>query len=393
MEPISTYYSEFSKSHLYAPGLATYGVDGKPGDKGEDGNAVYFSNLSFKANSYEVIEILNKLKNNYLLLSGTENIKNSKPYMKGDIIVTSDGEFWQIIVDPREYSEYDTLDTAFKRVCKVQPSADDLNQKIQDSSNLGENVFKYILSKSNNGRIFNLLGNGMTIGGFDEGQDRIVGESDFTLSLVGSSVASSTENFITMLNALSDEESKLSIVYNHDDGAFHVQTTKPLVIDASTIKFTESSSTGQNEYGNYSRLNILDNSTDVTFTNFNKLPMTSFCLYVKNHVSWREVKALEENVETPKSIEILFSDSDATAAICGAEHSTLEFDWKGYIKIYTANGDQMFSLSALIVDYDNNKVVLSNVKKANILAVSIIKNTEVFLKRTAPIYSQDIDID
>ena len=35
------------RSYTYAPGIATYGIKGLQGIKGDDGNSIFFTNLSF----------------------------------------------------------------------------------------------------------------------------------------------------------------------------------------------------------------------------------------------------------------------------------------------------------------------------------------------------------
>jgi len=58
--------SQKFNNYNYAPGIATYGIDGKTGKSGEDGNNIYFTDyiIDDVEGADDLIELVSKILNN-----------------------------------------------------------------------------------------------------------------------------------------------------------------------------------------------------------------------------------------------------------------------------------------------------------------------------------------
>ena len=62
--------SQKYNNYDYAPGIATYGIDGKTGQTGEDGNNIYFTDYDIINSTSDLNEMLSKIMSNILPLVG-----------------------------------------------------------------------------------------------------------------------------------------------------------------------------------------------------------------------------------------------------------------------------------------------------------------------------------
>lgn len=90
----------------YAPGFVKGGVNGKQGEKGTNGNALYFVDYELD-NSYNVEVALQRIEKNYTLASGTiESMQDYRIYKVNDLILTPSGKCYRLILS--------TSDSTFK---------------------------------------------------------------------------------------------------------------------------------------------------------------------------------------------------------------------------------------------------------------------------------------
>lgn len=82
---------------VYAPGLSTYAVKGEKGEKGENGTSLYYNKNSIKRNHTERDFVNEKIKNNELLTSSTNESENVVGYKPFDLVVDSDGDVYYIV--------------------------------------------------------------------------------------------------------------------------------------------------------------------------------------------------------------------------------------------------------------------------------------------------------
>lgn len=196
----------------YAPGIATYGIDGKEGSKGDAGTSIYFTsyNLEYGGSvgneSAEVVSRLNK----GLILSKYSNNPNGRPYGVGDIVVDSGGYVYTV------YERNSTF--ALKYVSRLH---------VDDSSQLFSKVGDRVMMESG----------GLDV--TDAADSSLAASSDYPLRLVSTQrSAESGNNNILSMTAYSygdGSERHLDVYYEPETDSFHFDTESNLVFDASSI--------------------------------------------------------------------------------------------------------------------------------------------------------------
>lgn len=196
----------------YAPGIATYGIDGGAGLRGESGTSVYFTsyNLEYSSsNENEQNEVLVKINQNKILSKYVDE-DNIREYNIGDIIIDSAGYV---------YSIYDNNGSKYLRYIS--------RLKTEDSSNY--------FSKVNERVMLNYDGLDIVSGGFNSNLE----ESDFPLRIVSvdKNSVNGDYNLIQLIaySYLDDEKKYLNIFYNNNDDSFHFETESNIVFDTSSL--------------------------------------------------------------------------------------------------------------------------------------------------------------
>lgn len=82
----------------YAPGIPTYGISGKTGDKGDPGVSVFFTDYNIEDiyNSYGFNDFADKITSRMLPTTIDETMLDRK-YVNGDQFVTRDGKIYRLI--------------------------------------------------------------------------------------------------------------------------------------------------------------------------------------------------------------------------------------------------------------------------------------------------------
>ena len=84
--------SQKFNNYNYAPGIATYGIDGKTGITGNDGNNIYFTDCDL-INDYDnknLNALVELLRGNYLPVKGSTTII-TRPYKNDDLFFDQNG--------------------------------------------------------------------------------------------------------------------------------------------------------------------------------------------------------------------------------------------------------------------------------------------------------------
>lgn len=263
--PISTFYSNLNENYMYAPGIATYGISGKPGENGKDGNAVYYSNIPFT--EIYITDILSRLTNNELMTLANVHEKNIKGYIKGDIFISADGYFWELIIDianiPETTLYSNSISNIFKKIGKIDLSV------LTELNNTQDSMFA--ISESGL-HIYNAKGNGLILfgnylGSNDEITQRGLVNSDSVLNIINSVSSDSYMSDLLTLTSVNQSGSiflknSLNVYYSDLDEAFHIQSDNPILFDVSNFRLKPSENTNLKDQ--YTQLNVYQNS----ITNF-----------------------------------------------------------------------------------------------------------------------------
>lgn len=290
---VSTFYSNLRENYLYAPGIATYGIDGKTGPAGQDGASVYYSNIAFTNQNFSLI-VSKIIKNEMLIYNSTEN--NSRGYQKNDIFITPSGEFWRLnrtrteLVDILEYNN--NINLVFSNVGKI--NLQDFNKLTSledapfgiystsvtgDSESANSNSGIKVYTKKYNGIDFvsnNLIE--LYTGSNSENSFKLAEDSvlqKYTVNII----SNINNNYIDpLLNVTSVDQNtfninNLNITYNSLDSGFHISSTAPIFLDIKDLR-VKLHETETESYDQYSQLNVYTNS------------ITEVYKYFSNSVRW-----------------------------------------------------------------------------------------------------------
>jgi len=84
-------------NYRYAPGLPTYGIDGRTGPQGLPGTSFYFSNIAIQDSAGNVsADAVEKLRNGHVL-SAYSTDDNIRPYIDGDLVIDRTASLYKIV--------------------------------------------------------------------------------------------------------------------------------------------------------------------------------------------------------------------------------------------------------------------------------------------------------
>ena len=197
----------------YAPGIATDGIDGRTGIKGDNGTSVYFTSYNLEygsSNENEQNELLVKI-NQSKVLSKYVDKPNGRDYEVGDIIIDGGGYIYSLYKMNGSF--------ALKYVSVI---------KNEDSSSF----FK----KVNDRGMINKEGLDVVSGSVNVD---LIPDSDYPFRVVSVDRNSVDGNYnllsLVAYSYMSDERKYLNIFYNKEDDSFHFETESNIVLDTSSL--------------------------------------------------------------------------------------------------------------------------------------------------------------
>lgn len=200
----------------YAPGIATYGIDGKTGEQGESGNSVFFSEYTItdKSDFKQLVQKITSRK----IPSKLQDIVLDRNYINGDSFICNDGKVYmlkdvnQMIkdVDNGDYLKTDDSNY-FTQIGIIDPSLCEPFKTLQDKSvridklNIVED--NNSINKDSDG-LLNIIRNG----------NNVIGDLDFI-----------------SMQALcgSNPDVNLDIKYDTTNKAYVLSSKYPIIIDAN----------------------------------------------------------------------------------------------------------------------------------------------------------------
>ena len=244
--------SQKFNNYNYAPGIATYGIDGKTGQAGTDGNNIYFTDCNLLTDTDKDLKILAELiANNYLPVKGSTTQIN-RSYKNNDLFFDYNGIIYQLtniddLIGNKDiggvYSDY------FNIAGKIN---------IADVSNIFEWVGDRMVLNSSTYSGYDVV----TINNPSNAENYI--NKDAVVNIISDNVNENSNIEMIKLQSIDDvdiEDGNLSVYYKTTENAFYLDSNKPIVINGD-VKLNNDNNTN-NEYDNFST--ILTSNDTVTY--------------------------------------------------------------------------------------------------------------------------------
>ena len=212
----------------YAPGIATYGIQGKDGEQGTPGTSLFFSEYSLPG---EYIDFVRKITSRMLPVKN-EQIQLKRKFVNGDQFVDPDGKVYLLM---------------------------DINQLIRDINNGTDQPWtneklKYIgkFNSTNNSDIFNDTNNSGTL----RAHKFIISDDSKTATgsglLTVSHTNKDTDNDINFINLESlysgQHDMNLDIKFSKKYNGFMISSKYPVYLNANVYTKFNNTNNSNNEY-------------------------------------------------------------------------------------------------------------------------------------------------
>jgi len=272
-------------NYLYAPGIATYGIDGKTGDTGEKGTAIFYSDYNFTSQSEgddDLETMLICIKQQRCLIKAYASKVLSRPYIDGDYVICSSGEIYKMknVSEINAYSSDSTYKDYFTLVGKIDNTVDDkvYFTQIDDGTN------DRIILKSD----YNGLDIAQSSFEFDQSSGDYVlriGASMSSIDGLSKALALVAQNNIS-------SASDLKFWFDTNTKAWHIYSDEPIVIDSPVVEIKDSADAAVID--NYTQVETAQSSI-TSFYNAAKLCKWSLA---EGEVT---ITVSSDNVETAKA--------------------------------------------------------------------------------------------
>lgn len=287
--------SEKYSNSEYAPGIATYGIDGTDGKSGKNGTTVFVSQYSTDGVGLSNFgtAILQNLN-----MSLNDNNKLNRDYIEGDCFLFSNGTIWKIVdlnglkaaAASNQLTSIEVFSKYMEQVGSIVSSAitDGFTTSIDNRLVLDTTNYKGFI---------------VNIAGLSSEQLK---DSNITAPFVIASNDADNDDKIQFINMRSIfsgvDESELNIYYDSNNDAYHISSENPIVIDANLLV----SSDNTEDFDEYSKIITNDN------------PVTSFkglCENIGYTVNmldvddnWNLIKPFSEDDENEESDAVVLFD-------------------------------------------------------------------------------------
>lgn len=230
----------------YAPGISSYGIDGKSGKDGGDGTSVFICIFDIKT-SDGVEKFVDYLLHSYDMTNSLEN-KIKRDYISGDNFIFPDGTIWRV-------DDIDDLKNAIA-VGQVTTTAK-LQEYITQVGAIQGNTDDGFTTSNSNMYLDNANYKGFVI-------DTTGTAGQYALNSPLSIISNESGNdnitrFISMLNIFAGQSAtKFDIYFDNNAGAWVLDADKPILLN-SDLKVTYSNGLST-DYDEYSKPLLSENS-------------------------------------------------------------------------------------------------------------------------------------
>lgn len=329
----------------YAPGIATYGIDGKAGRSGQNGTSVFVCQEDIT--TAEGLQRFGQNIRQNVNMSSNDNSVISRPYINGDCFLFPNCDIYKI-------TDIDGLKTAsIQNQLGAEGSYTDRYMEKVGAVNISQTTTGF--SSSQNRLVLDTANyDGFIINSAGMSDDDLSGiNSPFTI--ISNDVDSDGQiHFINIKSIYSGiDNSEMNIYYDSDNDAYHIDSNKSIVINAD-LKVSENQSEDFDEFSsvlikdngitNWHGIcdnitwytNITGNNIDFMFINDNNESFANATLHIVGILN-NEVK-IERYVQL--SEDIILSEDNPITVTSDVEHPE-DIVWKlsiiGPVEVYLTN--------------------------------------------------------
>lgn len=242
--------SQKVNNYNYAPGIATYGIDGKTGETGKDGNNIYFTDFNLKdINDLQKFAV--QIVQNFLPLQNS-TIKISRSYKNDDLFFDKMGIIYKLKEIDNLLNNIESLTgwDAYFVIAGQISIADDSSIFIMQDNRL-------ILNSS-------LYGGYDIITGPSYNDVSNIIDKNAVVNIISNNVNENDNIEMVNIQSIDDvdiEDGKLQVYYKTTENAFYLDSNTPIVINGDVKLNTENNT--NNEYDNFST--VLTSNDTITY--------------------------------------------------------------------------------------------------------------------------------
>lgn len=331
--------SEKIENFKYAPGLATYGIDGKAGAQGLQGNGIFYTNydLANLTDHDDLKSIIIAILGSKVLIRNTD-IELTRKYINGDNIICTNGKIFKII-NIENYSVNADLSSATAYL--------DFFEFVGEIGTLSDSDYFNSVSGESESR---LAINAKNYSGFDitDIANDTTADTDsreFGLRIISNNKdKTGSINFLSLISRSGvSDDNYLNISFDTLTSTFHMKSDCPIMLDAEKVEVNAEDETSS--YDGYSPV-MTSESTMTSFYNS--------CKHVSCSVSSKNVLTFTFDTNA-------VTTDDFSSLLCG-----VYFKDSTHIMKTPEIVSSALSLDSSYID-------------SSVIAVSFLKNVEVFL--------------
>lgn len=262
-------------NYEYAPGISAYGVNGKDGLSGLSGSSIFISVYDITDDTGEGSKKFAEAVRYSYDMSSNERIKLNRPYNNEDcFVIQSTADIYKIkdVDKIRELyvqgqTDKDDILACLKFVGTIKSTSQNSGFESADGKLvLDTEQFKGFIINTSNSDVKDVYAPMTVVSTTSDNNNNI-----YFLSLHGVN-----QQFNTMLN----------IYYDTDNNCYHIQSDKPVMIDADLkVKYNQTE-----DYDGYSRVMTATNTNNVSLSSFYSFCMNTYNTVLYDNYSSEKVK-------------------------------------------------------------------------------------------------------
>lgn len=218
-------------NNQYAPGIATYGIDGKTGNKGDSGTSIYFSAYSLSDDDENTAALVKITQGKTLSQLDSDVSIGDRSYGAGDLFVDSEGKIYRLYVNTSGGYSLELM-TSIPGIMDSSYFSHEGKRTYLDTSADGLDIIKSSDASS-----------------YTE-------DTDYAIRIVNSQSGSTTGDYSLMtLHARTaiGSEKYLNFVYDGNATAFRIDSNAKVFIDTSVLT-VNGSDNSDSVYSNYRKI-------------------------------------------------------------------------------------------------------------------------------------------